>query len=553
MTATLFRDSTRTIERILTRPSAPPMQLDPASQPGGRRRRPNRWSGVPRRVSPGALLGVALALAAVSAVAWVTARNMYAAPMRFDDEGTYLDQARSLIRDGDLSPYTYWYDHPPVGWILIAGWLVGASHLWDAPNLVGSGRQLMLVVTVASALLVYLLSRRLGMSRPAGAAAVLLFGLSPLAVSYHRLVLLDNLAVLLVLAAFVLALSPGRRLSAAFGSGTALAGAVLTKETALLMAPFVLWLLLRTVVPATRRMSLAVFGIGFGAVAVLYPLYALLKSELVPGPDRVSLWQGITFQLFERKSSGSVFDPGSDAYGVVTGWLDMDAVLPVAGVLAAVAALAVRRIRPVAAALLLLAAMMLRPGYLPVPYVVAMLPLAALAIAGVGDSVLRRFPARDLMRRRLSGAQLVTALLVPLVAFAAVGFVVERVVPRWRAGDRVLMTRDQDRPYRQASAWVEKHVGKDEVLLVDNVTRTDLVRAGYPSDRVVWFTKLDVDPAVEKKHPSWHSYDYVVTSSVMRTALQVGPSLGATLERSKPVATFGHGEHRVVVRKVKSQ
>ena len=83
----------------------------------------------------------------------------------------------------------------------------------------------------------------------------------------------------------------------------------------------------------------------------------------------------------------------------MTGWLDIDAVLPVAGVLAAVAALAVRQIRPVAAALLLLAAMLLRPGYLPVPYMVAMLPLAALLIAGVGDSVLRRLPVRNLARR----------------------------------------------------------------------------------------------------------------------------------------------------------
>jgi hypothetical protein len=142
---------------------------------------------------------------------------------------------------------------------------------------------------------------------------------------------------------------------------------------------------------------------------------------------------------------------------------------------------------------------------------------------------------------------------VPVVAVAALVLVAERVVPEWRAGDSILMTRDEDRPYRQASAWVERHVGKDEVLLVDNVTRTDLVEAGYPSDHVVWFTKLDVDPAVEKKHPSWHSYDYVVSSSVMRTAVQAGPSLGTALERSKPVATFGRGEHRVVVLKVRSQ
>jgi hypothetical protein len=31
-------------------------------------------------------------------------------------------QAYAVSRLGDLSHYTYWYDHPPLGWIQIAVW-----------------------------------------------------------------------------------------------------------------------------------------------------------------------------------------------------------------------------------------------------------------------------------------------------------------------------------------------------------------------------------------------------------------------------------------------
>jgi hypothetical protein len=60
---------------------------------------------------------------------------------------------------------------------------------------------------------------------------VLLFALSPLAVSSLRMVFLDNLATPWVLSAFVLAASPKRRLWSYAASGACFAVAILTKET----------------------------------------------------------------------------------------------------------------------------------------------------------------------------------------------------------------------------------------------------------------------------------------------------------------------------------
>ncbi len=53
-------------------------------------------------------------------MAVVNAIGLYTGPIRFDDEGTYVSQALAVL-DGSLAPYTYWYDHPPLGWILLSG------------------------------------------------------------------------------------------------------------------------------------------------------------------------------------------------------------------------------------------------------------------------------------------------------------------------------------------------------------------------------------------------------------------------------------------------
>ena len=71
-----------------------------------------------------------VALVAVSAVAHGLNMLNYPVHSRFGDEGIYLMQAWSVLRHGELAPYTYWYDHAPASWLLIAGWLAltGGPH-----------------------------------------------------------------------------------------------------------------------------------------------------------------------------------------------------------------------------------------------------------------------------------------------------------------------------------------------------------------------------------------------------------------------------------------
>src|SRR5437660_7987904 len=57
-------------------------------------------------------------------VALLQGINMFHFPYFEDDEGTYMSQAWAIVKEGQLAPYTYWYDHAPAGWILIAAWVI---------------------------------------------------------------------------------------------------------------------------------------------------------------------------------------------------------------------------------------------------------------------------------------------------------------------------------------------------------------------------------------------------------------------------------------------
>ncbi len=87
-----------------------------------------------------------LGLVAVGLVSHGLNMFQYPALNRFDDEGIYPSQAWAILREGHLSPYTYFYDHAPGGWILLAGWMAvtGGPHAFGGA--IDSGRVLMLLL-----------------------------------------------------------------------------------------------------------------------------------------------------------------------------------------------------------------------------------------------------------------------------------------------------------------------------------------------------------------------------------------------------------------------
>lgn len=469
--------------------------------------------------------------------------GMNRSPAAFDDEGTYIAQAWAVLRRGELAHYTYWYDHPPVGWLQMAGYFGLTDAFGRLPYSIQAGREFMLLVHLASCCLTWLLARRCGMRRGTAALAVVLFSLSPLAVDYQRMVFLDNLAVLWILAALAFAASPRRSVGAAAGSGLCMTMAVTSKETALVLLPAVVWMLWRTGHRRTRRFNLLVFSALFVLTSAFYPLYALVKHEFLPGEGHVSLIWSIQWQLFSRADSGTVLDSTSGARGLVMSWLSQDPWVLTAGAVLTPVALLVPRLRPVALAMAIQLLLMLRGGYLPMPYVIGLLPFAALVIAGVADVAWGHRAAvtgRLVALRYASRTALVAALATLLVL----------VGPTWAQADRRHMT-DRRVYLSEAVDWVDQHVPPGRRVLVDDTLWVDLAERGFDPDRleVIWSFKVDLDPAVrDRLKNGWRDLDYLVLKDV--GDLSTLPIQRAAVENSTVVASFGTGQDTMTVRKV---
>lgn len=482
----------------------------------------------------------------------VQAWNMSGTPQRIDDEGTYTAQAWAIMHLGEITHYTYWYDHPPLGWIQIAGYtgLTGAFARY--PFAVEAGREAMVFFSAVSSILLFVLARRLGAGRITAAAAGLVFALSPLALQYHRTVYIDNVATPWLLAAFVLVLSRRQQLAGFAGAAACLGIAVLSKETYLLALPFLIWMAVRRADKSTRRYTLSVAGAVLVIIGGGYLLLAAVKGELLPSSGRVSLFEGITYQLGSRSASGSLFDPGSLANAAASQWWALDPVFIVLGSAAAVVGLFLRRVRPIAAMLVFLLAMMFRPnGYLPVPYVIMLIPFAALLVAYTAERAVLSIAGRVRTRTRL-GTGTRRGLGIAWAVTTAAALVV--AVPLWGTQLRGFVLGNLDLPMQQAEQWVGDNVSKSSRLLVDDAMWVDLVEDGFARNNVVWYYKLDTDGAVERQSPNgWKDSDYVITTDSMRTGGNSSSDVRQAIENSTAVATFGSGDQQVEVRRIHAE
>ena len=134
------------LPRLAPRPPRAPHELpglasiEAASPPRARlRERAGAWAWSHRH-SLVLLAGLLLVVGVVHA--W----GMTSSPGPSDDEGTYMAQAWAVQRTGQLAHYTYWYDHPPLGWLTIAAWTWVTGAFDGAVSAVAAGREMMLLV-----------------------------------------------------------------------------------------------------------------------------------------------------------------------------------------------------------------------------------------------------------------------------------------------------------------------------------------------------------------------------------------------------------------------
>ena len=471
-----------------------------------------RWLAVVQARSFGAsLLAGSLAVAALA-----HGLNMggYPAFSLADDEGIYVSQALAVLSGQGLAPYTYTYDHAPGGWLQLALWYLGTGGPATFGTPIDSARVLMLFLHLGSSFLLFRVARRLGGGAIAAAVAVLLFSLSPLGVFFQRMVLLDNVMVFWLLAALALVLRPPGR-AATVGAGVAFGIALLSKETALILAPVYLALLVRR---AGWRQT-ALWAAAVVLTCLPYPVYALLRGELWPVSDpylpyvigndalaRPSLLSTLGWQL--TRYGGGFWSLDNNFFWYLRhDWLWRDATLLAAGAAAMVANLTRalrgdRRLLVPAALGLITIAYLARGGIVFSFYVVLLVPFLALNAALLIDPLLRRFPRPAALR--LAGSA--------LVLFLGVAW--------WSGTLQPLYTEQPSDPARTAAAWMKAHlpagariIGRDDLY---PLLREPVGGPAFPNYTVHW--KVAHDPAVRASvfADTWSTVDYLVISDHVR-------------------------------------
>jgi endo-1,4-beta-D-glucanase Y len=472
---------------------------------------------MPIKLVSGGEWWLVLGLATVACCAHAINMFDFLAMAAKDDQGIYTAQAWAVLREQRLAPYTYWYDHAPAGWLLLAAWMALTGGPLAFGQALDSGRVLMLVLHVGSVVLLYRVSRKLGCRPGPAAIGCLAFSVSPLGVFYGRLVLLDNMMLFWNLLSLDLLLDRRARLSRFMLSGVCFGVACLTKETAIVLAPAMLLLVFQQRQVCHGRFGVASWVAPMLVVLSWYPLFAALNNELLPaGQSILFLVQGSTapgVSLTEAlkwqatRGGGSAFNLDNHFWQLVRGdWLPRDAALMVAGVMGVVVNLfrgvlpgRWRNRRGLAVALL---------GFLPLGYlgrggvvfdfyILAAIPFLCLNIGFALGWLLA-------LLGRAGAASLSIVLASALVA----GY--------WEAGtSQSLYTQRPGLAGREAIPWIKRHIAPESRIVMPDDLWTDMrepsaLGPALPNAHSHW--KVAADPEVRDGvfDGDWRTVDYLI-------------------------------------------
>ena len=260
--------------------------------------------------------------------------NISGFPKMIGDEGIYVSQAYWLTHFGQLGPYTYWYDHFPLGWLQIGLWQLLVGPLAFFGHAVLSARVLMALTLGGTTTLLYLLTHKLTESRVYATLAACIYITSALTLTFGRMVLLDNLAIFwFLLSLFMLFNHPTRLKNLAF-SALFLCLGILSKESLLFFLPpylFVVYQLNRS--NPHRQYGILVSFVTTFFFLSFFPLFAILKNEFFPTTGQVSFLETLLFQS-QRGSGLPFWDHNSHFRTMLAVWLDIDPILVLVGSLA---------------------------------------------------------------------------------------------------------------------------------------------------------------------------------------------------------------------------
>ncbi len=487
----------------------------------------------------------AIAVAFIIGITMVLqALNIFNAPAYTVDEGNAMSNAWAILH-GMITPYTYTYNHPPLGWIQIAAWVQLTGGLSSFGNAINSGRVFMLLLAGASSLLLYLIASHLSGSRSAALLAIIIYALSPFSLLYRREVLLDNIGVFWLLLSLSLITTGKSKQRTFIMAAVALGIAILSKGMLILFVPAMIYAVWLYATPFQRKFSLLVFLYVTFVVASTFVLLALLKGELVP--PGVFPWDkgthlslvGTLVQMWQKSDQGNQF---RTTWSV---WLSTDLLLLVVGTIAMFINIlggTVNRFQLLTAFFSVTYSLYLLLNNASEPSsIVPLLPFLALNIA-----MALNIPLRWVTRK--IGFDLGRAMLI----FIIIGVLLTAGLQQ----ATLAQVKNVAEPQRQAMLWIRSNVSHNATIVTNSYLYSDLREPGVGNVESFSHTQIyssaSLDPAIYAGEwkGNWQNINYIVVDATMQHDIQANINyalLNEALHHGVVQAQFGSSQDGTLI------
>ncbi|MBV9690189.1 MAG: glycosyltransferase family 39 protein [Ktedonobacteraceae bacterium] len=473
----------------------------------------------------GIIVGIILLMSLV-----VHGYNMFNFPVYEVHEGTFMANAWAILH-GQLEPYPYTYDHPPLGWIQIALWSAATGGFSTFGNALNSGRVLMLLFSLGSSVLIYLVANRLSGSRSAALLALVIFSLTTLGITYQREVVLDNIATFWLLLALYFVVVADSRMRFLIFAAVAFAVAVLSRGSFVVFFPAMLYAVWLHATTFQRKFAVLTFCYMAIALSSTFVLYAILKGELLPTgvlPWDHSPHPSLIGELVNPVQQSSEQGTFASSWAVWSrSMLPLMMASAVAVVMNLIGGWQSRMQWLVACFLISYWLFLLLMNTVFQYYVVALLPFLALNVVVAISVPLRRLSSRvgfDLFRT--------------LLLFSMIGALIPASI---QAALPVLTTQNATRAQTEALAWVRGNVPQRAVVIVNSYLYADLHdgKKVYPQAHLYWNAAFDPEIHDVLLHDDWNKIDYIVVDQHLLHDIR---TLGA------PMVVLDQALHHAVLR-----
>jgi endo-1,4-beta-D-glucanase Y len=445
-------------------------------------------------------------------VGFIKSKGLFIYPYFENDEGVYTSQAWSLLEKGELSHYTYWYDHAPFGWLTlgIIIKLLGGYFAFGL-NSIEVARIAVLILNLISTCLIARIVWNITNNKWASLFSMLVFTLSPLVIYHQRRVLLDNIMVFWLIISINLLTEKKIKLSHVLFSGVFFGLGFLSKESALFLVPPVLFYLWNVLEVEQRVIGIYLWFSIFLSSILLYILMAIYKTELFPSNDKVSLISTILFHS-KRGNNITFYLPNSDFMNMINEWSKKDNIYTymmfystiLMGLL-----LFFRKINIKYKLIFLFqifyVLFLIRGGIVFEFYIIPMFSIISISIPLVLDLISKFFDHYLIHNLKIFKYILITTL-VGVVIFSRVDMFKHPVI----------FTKDENLNIKLAIDWIRDKIPADKKILIDNSNWLDLKKNSNFNeyDYAHWYWKTELDSFVRKKNynSDWRNVDYAAAT-----------------------------------------